>query len=227
LKSDLVGGGLISDDCFHSPILAEKKEACGAARNNTISALILASENLCLTHRKTIYGNEAAFNITAGTFTNLFAGASTAATAQTGKTILSALALFSNAERSLVNESIYKQALVNAIDKKIVERRHGKANAIHSQLESQDVNQYSVNRALSDFYTFHSSCSFMEGLRLALEEGTQESELHKLERLKNNLVQLGREVEVQCDEGRDTFVCKETEERYKSLSGLIKTLEAQ
>lgn len=227
IKGMLVSTKLIPEDCFNSPLGTLQLTPCGAARNSGVSALVLASETLCVEHRKTIYGNEAAFNITAGTFTNLFAGASTVATAQTGKTILSALALLSNAERSLVNETIYKQMLVTSVDKKIVELRQGRAEAIYTKLESQDANAYSVNRALLDFYKFHEACSFMDGLRVALAEGTNESAAHKLERLRGNLVLVAREVEVQCKQDAASVVCKETEERFKSLSGNIKTLEAQ
>ncbi|HIQ44625.1 MAG TPA: hypothetical protein EYH47_17950 [Pseudomonas oleovorans] len=226
-RAELSSAGLVPGECFKNPIPAAQRDNCTLARNSTASAIVLASESICLTHRKKIYGNEAAFNITAGTFTNLFAGAATAATAQTGKTILSSLALFSNAERSLVNESVYKQALVYAIDKKIVESRESKANSIYTKLESQNIDQYSIDRTLVDVYSFHNSCSFMEGLRLALQEGTQENGAHKLERLKNNLTQLGREVDVQCDDDPNAIVCKETENRFKSLSDTIKTLEAQ
>ncbi|MCL9799831.1 hypothetical protein [Pseudomonas sp. AKS31] len=227
IKGLLVTTELIPEQCFVSPLDSSWTDTCGAARNSGISALMLASETLCVEHRKTIYGNDAAFNITAGTFTNLFAGASTVATAQTGKTILSALALLSNAERSLVNETIYKQMLITSVDKKIVELREGKAEEIYTSLESKDANAYSVNRALLDFYRFHDSCSFMDGLRVALAEGTNESTSHKLDRLKNNLVLLAREVEVQCKGGADTVVCKETEDRFKALSGNVKTMEAQ
>lgn len=210
-----------------TPVAAESEAVCTEERNNAISSLALASENLCTEHRRSIYGNDASFNIITGTLTNIFAGAATVATAQTGKSILSALALFSNAERSLGNETIYKQALVSSIDKKIVELREAKAEEINTRLESHSINQYSTNSALNDFYKFHYSCSFMDGLRLALEEGSQESAARKLSRLKSNLTSISAEVEVQCDESQTSLICTETKERFKSLSNTIKILESE
>ncbi|SFW55253.1 hypothetical protein [Pseudomonas sp. NFACC04-2] len=230
IKSLLVDSKLIPVDCFNNPIPTTPtnlESTCTIARNDGISAMVLASENLCVAHRKTIYGNDAAFNITAGSFTNLFAGASTVATAQVGKSILSALALLSNAERSLVNESVYKQMLVTSVDKKIIELRTDKAEQLYASLEEKNISDYSVNRALLDFYNFHESCSFMDGLRVALAEGTNESNAHKLQRLKDNLKMLALESSASCVADATGIVCVEAKERYKALSGNIKTLEAQ
>ena len=227
IKTMLVDSRLIPVECFSNPIPANLESTCTVARNDGISAMVLASENLCVAHRKTIYGNDAAFNITAGSFTNFFAGASTVATAQVGKSMLSALALLSNAERSLVNESIYKQMLVTSVDKKIVELRTGKAEQLYTNLEGKNISDYSLNRALLDFYHFHESCSFMDGLRIALAEGTNESNAHKLLRLKDNLKLLELESNTPCDADAKGIVCIEAKERYKALSGNIKTLEAQ
>ncbi|WP_136664975.1 hypothetical protein [Pseudomonas leptonychotis] len=227
IKKALINENIITAACMKNPVATGSEATCTAERNNAISSLALASENLCTEHRRSIYGNDASFNVTTGTFTNIFAGAATVATAQTGKSILSALALFSNAERSLGNETIYKQALVSSIDKKIVELRETKAEEINTKLDSQNVKQYPTSRALNDFYKFHYSCSFMDGLRLALDEGSQESDSRKLSRLKSNLTSLSAEIEVQCDEDRNALACTEAEERFKSLSGTVKALESQ
>lgn len=167
------GGGeaLITKPCFSRTA----DEACTIQRNQMVSALVIASEYECLEHRRSIYGRDAAWNITLGTMTNLFAGAASVVTYQKHRPIFAALALFSNSERSLVNETVYKQMLITAVDKKIMELREQKMVAIHASLKLP-MSGYSASEALRDVVLFHSTCSFMTGLQKALEEGTQTSD---------------------------------------------------
>jgi len=83
---------------------------------------------------KTILGNEAAFNIVTCTLTNGFSGAATIVAGEITKSVLSGAAFFSNAERSLVNETVYKSELVTAVTKKIRETRGTKFDKIRKNL---------------------------------------------------------------------------------------------
>lgn len=175
---------LVDKSCFAINIKdATSQSDCAASRNQAIAALIISSEGLCVEHRKTIYGNEAAWNISLGTLTGLFAGGAAVTASELNKSVLAALALFTNSERSLVNETVYKQALITAVDKKIMEMRETQARDIKSRTR-QDINQYTMNDALQDVISFHSSCSFINGLQKALEEGTQNGAALKIVRLK-------------------------------------------
>lgn len=171
---------------------ADEGDRCRRQRNNAVAALMLGSENACLLHRKTMYGNEASYNIAFGSATSLFAGMASVVSDVHRKSILAALALFSNSERSLINETVYKTMLVHAVDKKILELRDTKAQAMQTRLRTS-VADYSVNEALSDWTNFHSACSFMTGLQKALDEGIQGGNAQKMLRLKANL----RSVEVE------------------------------
>lgn len=91
---------------------------CTTQRNMAVAALVIASEEACLTHHRSMYGQDAAWNIGLGTLTNVFAGAASVVSAERPKSVLAALALFSNSERSLINETAYKQMLISAVDKK-------------------------------------------------------------------------------------------------------------
>ncbi|MFL9881115.1 hypothetical protein PQR63_22135 [Herbaspirillum rhizosphaerae] len=165
---------------------------CTQQRNFAISALVMTSAEECLRYRRGLYGNEAAWNITLGTATSLFAGGAAVAASAQGKSILGALALFSNSERSLINETIYKQMLVTAVDKKIVEMRDTKMLAIHTLMKS-DVNTYPVYQAFSDVIDLHNTCSFVDGLQKALLEGTQGTSAQRIARLKQTLQSLQAE----------------------------------
>lgn len=184
---------ILPEKCFAIPVAHTDVAECGKRRNTAISALIVNSEKLCVDHRKSIYGNEALVNITAGSFTNLFSGLATAVPEASLKTTFSALSLFSNAERSLVNETVYKTALVTAVDAKIVQHRNELAHGLYEKF-NQDITKYSADQAIHDIMVFHYSCSFMDGLRLALEEGTQERPKQKIIRLKENLRQINNEI---------------------------------
>lgn len=177
---------MLDAKCFSIPVSTTDQPSCGAQRNAAISALAMNSEKLCVDHRKTIYGNEATWNIASGTFANLFSGVASVTGSEATKSALSALALFSNSERSLVSETIYKTALIQAVDTKIVQRRNELALGLYNKF-SEPIDKYSAEAALRDLVEFHYSCSFMEGLRLALEEGIQERAKQKIIRLRETL----------------------------------------
>lgn len=154
---------LISEDCITATSTSDTLGKCRIQRNNAIYTLMTGSEQVCLIHRRSIYGRDASFNMTAGTLTSLFAGISTVATPAVSKSIFSALAMFSNSERSLVNEVVYKQMIISAVDDKIQQTRETKAIAITQHLKDDDISAYPLSKGINDFMDYHNSCSFMEG----------------------------------------------------------------
>jgi hypothetical protein len=177
-KSNENPKGFLCKKCWDGSSLDndEEKALCKYQRNLLIGDLIAISDGMCENHMKTILGNEATVNIITGTFTNAFSGAATVITGAGTKSIFSALAFFSNSERSLVNETIYKSVLVPAIIKKINEIRLNERNTIMKKYEDNKnaaYEDYPVTFALADIIKYHQTCSFMVGLQKALEEGTQ------------------------------------------------------
>ena len=163
---------LVPGECFG--VDAPESFACEQKRNMVIGDLVAFSDELCEQHMKTIFGNEAAFNIATGTLTNVFSGAATVVGGAVAKSALSAAAFLSNSERSLVNETIYKSVLVPAVARKIEAIRTEKRDKIRGELE-RSHNAYPIHIALLDVIEYHRSCSFMLGLQRALEEGTRAS----------------------------------------------------
>ena len=221
---------IVDAKCFNVPVRAADKAECGEQRNSAIAVLVLSSEKLCVDHRKTIYGNEATWNITSGTFANLFSGAAAVASVpESTKSILSALALFSNSERALVNETVYKTALIQAVDTKIVQKRRELAIRMYGNFRSS-IDDYPLTLALHEIIEFHYACSFMDGLRLALEEGTQERAKQKVTRLKENLQTISNEmnsIPVGDRAARSKVQFDALADRYKSLAEELKSLEKQ
>jgi len=167
---------IIPEDCFApgvaGPDALTPPGVCEQKRNMVIGDLVAFSGELCEQHMKTIFGNEAAFNITAGTLTNIFSGAATVINGSAVKSALSAAAFFSNSERSLVNETVYKSVIVPAVVIKIETIRSKSLATLRESLK-QPHKDYPIHIALLDVVEYHRSCSFMFGLQRVLEEGTR------------------------------------------------------
>ena len=154
---------------------------CGiSSQDLAISKVLIESVEICTNHMKTIYGNDAAWNISSGTFATFTSGWAAISSGGQAK-LLSALSAFSNGERSLVNETIYKNQVTASIGIKIGEMREEKGNAIRSKIGKDD---YSVAQAEYDLLDFHNSCSFYAGLQKALKEGTDTTPALKLSQLE-------------------------------------------
>jgi hypothetical protein len=217
-QSDLMTT-LVSQDCFATAI-TDANGKCQAERNLAMAAIVVASEQLCTEHRKTIYGNDAGYNIVLGTLTNFFAGAAAIVDSERRKAILAALALFMNSERSLINESVYKSTINVAVDKKIVEIRIAKLQALKANF-SKPITSYPVGVAEMDVMDLHYSCSFMHGLNKALEEGS--GTLQKIARLRGNLSAAEAELRKPLSGAAKTAA----EDRYKAISTELQSLEMQ
>lgn len=225
LMAALTTSGVITDAELKACTGASPVASCATQRNQIVSLLVLSSEDLCMEHRRSIYGKEATFNITAGTFTNLFAGWAALAPGERGKSILAALALFSSSERSLVNETIYKSIVVQAVDKKILVIREEKARAIAGHFQDT-MATYPMFSALRDVMDLHNSCSFMNGLVRALDEGTQETSRQKVARLNEDLKML--KVQIDASGAKDNNPVRDAlVKRYEALSAEIIKLEHQ
>ena len=220
---------LVDKACFGTAFTTPSAEQCRAARNQAMAALVMGSETMCVDHRRSIYGNEASANIALGSMTNLFAGAASVVTSVHGKSVLAALALFSNSERSLVNETVYKQMLVTAVDRKIVELRDVKGQALYNSLKLP-ITDYSMHEALRDLTAFHASCSFMTGLEKALDEGTQGGEAQKRIRLQAQLASVATQMAgIDVTQRGPTGIKQEQYTalvaRHKKISAAIESLE--
>jgi len=183
---------LVALECFKTQ--PPKSVDCTGQRNQAISFLMAESNNLCVEHIKSIYGNEAAFNIATGSLAVLTAGWASISSGGQVKT-LSALSAFASAERSLVNETIYKSMLTSAIGTKIEEARatKGKALLLHKQ---EPYKNYRIEDALYDVIDYHESCSFYSGLQKALKEGTQVTQETRQRQLKTEADLLREKINV-------------------------------
>jgi DNA repair exonuclease SbcCD ATPase subunit len=178
------------------------------------------SNSMCQEHIKTIWGKEAGFNIVAGTLTNIFAGAASVAGGMGDKSILSGLALFSNSERSLVNESVYKNALVSAVVNKIVEGRNNKSSFIADKILKSSYKEYPINLAVNDILDYHNSCSFMHGLLKAIKEGSTDSRVAKIRELEHTLNILKLQLEQKGNTDKSAL-----QDRYDAINETLTTLQ--
>jgi hypothetical protein len=214
-KNPATGIGIVDSDCFNAPVPAGKALSCQQQRNSAMATMLIASDDLCQEHLKSIYGNDAFYNILTGSVATLFSGAASIAGGASAKSALAAISTFANAERSLLNETIYKSMLVTATSKKIRETRDVKAAALLPGNFGKSIDDYPVILAMRGVVDYHYSCSFMLGLEKALEEGSQgntdskrakfELEKRSLELYVDNrtasLTGAGRSAEIASDKG--------------------------
>lgn len=180
---------LVDLKCLNYPVVAGDTVTCQQQRNIAIMALLTASDNMCQEHVKSIFGNDASFNIITGTVTNIASGAAALAGGEAAKSAFASVAFLSNAERSLVNETVYKNMLVTAVTKKISEARTNTKASISAKF-SADINTYPMLSSVNDILGYHETCAFMYGLQKALDEGVQpnlETKKVKLEQDKHDL----------------------------------------
>ncbi len=172
LRRSLVAQKFIDQSCFEAA--GSTNSNCQAGRNNVMYEIITRSDVACNDHLKSMYVNDAAYNVILGSLTSLFAGAASVVSGVRAKSNFAALGFFSSAERSLINDEVYKTILVPAIHTKIVETRALKRAGLR-ELFLKPVEKYPTPLALSDAVEYHYSCSFMDGMRQALKEGTNET----------------------------------------------------
>lgn len=163
-----------------------EEPTCRAMRNAVLASLVGASDDACNEHLKSIYGNEAGWNIGLGTLAALFGGTAAVVGANAAKSNYAAAGTFFGGERSLSNEVVYKNQLVPAIHYKIIEKRQEKRGALFARFGA-NATDYPLRAAVADAIQYHYSCSFMEGMQWALREGTTNSDDAKLARARGNL----------------------------------------
>lgn len=234
-----ITSGVVDDYCVNGATLDDtQKKACTYQRNVVVGDLIGISDVMCNNHIKTIYGNEASFNILTGTFTNAFSGAATVVGGPQSKSVLSALVFFFNAERSLTNETIYKSIVVPAVTKKINDMRTAKRSTLlqkYQDSQSQDYIKYPINIAMMDVLDYHLTCSFMRGLEAALAEGTQGTTKADMLVLEDKLKKLSDQIEQRAKVVGDKTVTdsniqsdpflKDMKSRYDAINEKLKALE--
>ncbi|MFY9316949.1 MAG: hypothetical protein WAO95_15500 [Burkholderiales bacterium] len=182
-------------DCFadlYRPGSSDS-EYCAGQRNEVISYLMSESAALCAEHLSGIYGKEAGFNIATGSIASFASGLASITIGTQAKT-LAALSTFASAERSLVNESVYKNLLTTAIGTKIEQSRETLGKALIAR-KTQSYKDYRIGDAIQDVVIYHDACSFYKGMQIALAEGTNTNPASKLASLKTEANSLAQQID--------------------------------
>jgi hypothetical protein len=188
LKNKLDDCGITTDACKNHTCNNYSK--CIGERNAALSTLIMTSDEMCMAHIAGILGNEATANLSFGSLTTFLAGASTVSTVTTSKSILSGLATFSSAERSLMNDVVYKSMIAPVITRKISDHRLEKRRSLIKRMQDENLTTFSLDSGLMDVIDYHNSCSFIFGLEKALKEGEQDGTKLKKQALEEQLTVL-------------------------------------
>ncbi len=149
---------------------------CQGMRNNFLATVVLASDQACSTHLKSMYGNEAGWNMGLASLDALFSTSAAAVGSVAAKTNYAATSAFFIGERALTNEVVYKNQLVPVIHAKITERRSLAYKNMRDRF-AEDMQHYPFRVAVIDVSNYHYMCSFMHGLQWALQEGSASAQL--------------------------------------------------
>lgn len=199
---------------------------CQTSRNNAVATLMVASDDMCQQHLKSIFGNEAGSNITSGSIALLASGLATVSVGVDAKTGWAAISTLANAERSLINETVYKEKLVNVITSKIRQERDRRAALMVTHFHDT-VTDYPVMLALSDLTKYHYTCSFMFGLEKALEEGMQSSNEVRRVKLEQERQQLINFLDVRAVQPNlDKTATEGAKERLQEIDKALKLLSS-
>jgi hypothetical protein len=236
-RSEKFGAGLVFDDCDKatsktSDATIPSESACRSRRNSALALLTSMSDQSCTAHLKTIYGNEATSNIFLGSLATVFTAASagvSATTAAAAKTNYAVAGTIASAERSLVNDVVYKSILVPVIHQKILGARLSKRINI-DKLYGFSYSDYPVERAIAAVVDYHSSCSFMEGLQLALKEGSTDTQVIRLKaqwsdaKTQLELADKNPSIKTESDKKNDP-IYKEAVVRFERYSDALREAE--
>lgn len=166
--------GAVDLDCFHfpgdpdSPTAYQRATTDAGVRNRLAAVLIKHSDDVCTIELGRLTANEAAVNATLSILTSALSAASTVATGDLAKSILSGLATTSNASRGHINAEVYRNVLSPAVARAIESDRDKKRAAVMLSL-AKPVSEYSVDQMIVEVNSYHQSCSFFRGLTLVVD----------------------------------------------------------
>lgn len=162
LASDPVGLGSVAG-----------KEQARHARNQLQSAIIRLSQDTTSLHLAGLKSTEANVNLVLGmTAIGLSAGAAAAPGAAQG---LSAGAAFAGGSRALINEQVYRNALIETTIRLIDVSRAEKLLEIQRK-QTLSVSDYNVEAAITDAVEYHERGSFFHGLSLLRAEAEKSAQ---------------------------------------------------
>lgn len=168
------------------------KQASGGkqARNEIVGLSMLASDRIAHQTISGILANQATANMSLGTATTLFSGLATLVGGETTRSALSGAATFTNAERSLLNEEIYQNALATAVVKQI-EQGRSSIRALIKRGMDEEIDTYSIHEALADLEAYHNTASFAYGLTKIVDKSfrtpTLSEQLLSLKNMKSQM----------------------------------------
>jgi hypothetical protein len=174
------------------------QDAAQTARNKLQEKIMEVSNNEVAGHLSRVTGTQVTVNILLGGASTALSGAASLATGSDAS-LLSELSTGTGAFRSLFNEQVYRNALVETLVAAIASDRNKFLSDIRNLKQTLPIDEYCVQAAIHDMGRYHNKGSFYHGLTLIreaaeaenrkrLQESTPEAERKlRLEQLKDTL----------------------------------------
>ena len=153
-------GGTASDTAYKMAVAPGNK----AERNRLLNFLIQRSNAVCDEHRGAIMADAALGNTIFSGLTTLLGGTAALVTGATAARVLGGTAAMSSGIQSNFNLEIYREQFAGLIVRGIEkDRADFKAGTIDKGM-SDDVDDYPLDRGITDVAVYHQKCSFYSGL---------------------------------------------------------------
>lgn len=140
-------------------------------RNRILGRLIAASVYRCKTFGEDLKLAQGQGNFTFGTLTAALAGAGAIVTPESTTRALAGSAAILSGMRAEFNETLFASKFVEVLTRAIDNRRDEVLAEIDKKT-SKSIEEYPVERAISDALQYHSTCNLLTGLELINEQVT-------------------------------------------------------
>jgi len=139
---------------------------CKLTRNRIQDRIIFSSNSACRIYKNNLKQFQAIENTAFGSVTTLLGGIGAMTTAAFPARVLSGGAGISSGLNHQVNENVYSTLAVEVITKAIDKARLDELREITKSRE-QNIDNYTIERAIADADLYHSRCSLLSGLQEA------------------------------------------------------------
>jgi 23S rRNA pseudoU1915 N3-methylase RlmH len=148
--------------------------AAKTARTKLQEKIMEVSNNEVAGHLSRVTSTQVTVNILLGGASTALSGAASLATGNNAST-LSELSTVTGAFRSLFNEQVYRNALVETLVAAIASDRNKFLSDIRNLKQTLPIDEYCVQAAIHDMVRYHDKGSFYHGLTLIREAAEAEN----------------------------------------------------
>lgn len=150
-------------------------QSCGDARNRVQDRLIWASENACTDYLVQVRRSFTATNLNLGTATTLFGALGAVLTSADATRVFSGASAFTSGLRAEYNDVYFSSQAFELVSRAIRSvREKARKQIADYRNANRDIQNYTLDGAVSDAMRYHGTCNVMAGLEEAADAITRD-----------------------------------------------------